>query len=195
VLGFLAVHRALRAETATIESLARTGDTGPARRRARLLARVLGHHHRAEDELLWPTLLERAPHLAEVLASLERDHDELDELLARLPDELDLAGTVRRRLEEHLSAEEQHALPVWMAAFRADEHEAFAVRLQRHTPWRDAGLMVAWLLDHAPEGMADVATGHLPRSLRLAHRVWWRRSYEWRWGTQDASAPLGAAYA
>src|SRR5215204_2865306 len=74
VMGFLAVHRALRAETATIEALARTGRSDQARRRARLLARVLGHHHHAEDTLLWPTLLERAPHLGATLARLEQDH-------------------------------------------------------------------------------------------------------------------------
>ncbi len=195
VMGFLAVHRALRAETATIEALARTGRTEQARRRARLLARVLGHHHHAEDTLLWPTLLERAPHLGATLARLEQDHVELDDLLARLPDDLDLAGAVRARLDGHLAAEEEHALPIWLAAFSPAEHERFAATLRRSTPLRDAGLMISWLLDHAPAGMAELATGHLPTPLRLAHQLWWRRTYQWRWGSQDPDAVMGAAYA
>jgi hypothetical protein len=195
IMGFLAVHRALRAEASTIETLARTGRTKQARRRAQLLARVLGHHHHAEDELLWPTLLARAPHLAGAMATLEHEHAELDDLLARLPDDLDLAGTVRAFLDDHLMAEEQQALPVWLGAFTSEEHEQFAAALRRRTPLRDTGLMISWLLDHAPEGMAELATGHLPAPLRLLHQVWWRRSYEWRWGTQDSETILGAAYA
>ena len=112
-----------------------------------------------------------------------------------MPDDLDLAGAVRARLDGHLAAEEEHALPIWLAAFSPVEHERFAATLRRSTPLRDAGLMISWLLDHAPAGMAELATGHLPTPLRLAHQLWWRRTYQWRWGSQDPDAVMGAAYA
>ena len=90
---------------------------------------------------------------------------------------------MRARLDGHLAAEEEHALPIWLAAFSPAEHERFAATLRRSTPLRDAGLMISWLLDHAPAGMAELATGHLPAPLRLAHQLWWRRTYQWRWGS------------
>ena len=53
-------------------------------------------------------------------------------------------------------------LPVWMASFDAAEHERFAGSLRRSTPLRDAGLMISWLLDTAPDGAFDVASGPGP---------------------------------
>ena len=47
--------------------------------------------------------------------------------------------------------------------------------------------MIAWLLDTAPDGAFDVAWEQVPSSLRLVHRVWWRRRYERTFGTLEVS--------
>ena len=74
-------------------------------------------------------------------------------------------------------------LPVWLASFDAAEHERFAGSLRRSTPLRDAGLMISWLLDTAPDGAFDVACETSPPGAAPRPRAWWRRRYERAFGT------------
>ncbi len=196
VVGFVGVHLGLRAEAAHVERLRDAGDLAGAQRRARLLAIVLHHHHRAEDTVLFPALVARQPGVSVTTAELEAQHVALDAALGRLPDDLDTAGDVRHLVEHHLGLEEHHVLPVWLASFDAAEHERFAHSLRRSTPLRDAGLMISWLLDTAPDGAFDVAWDQVPPALRLAHRTWWRRRYERTFGTIGAvPTPPGLPFA
>jgi hypothetical protein len=199
VVGFVGVHLGLRAEAAHVERRRDAGDLDGASRRAELLATVLHHHHRAEDTVLFPALVARQPGVVVTTEAMEAEHRELDIALATLPGDLDSAGDVRRLVERHLGHEEQLVLPVWMASFTTAEHERFAGALRRATPLRDAGLMIAWLLDTAPDDAFDVAWEQVPASLRLVHRVWWRRRYERVFGSCAASAtptmPLALAAA
>src|SRR5262245_55424313 len=125
VLGFVGVHLGLRAEAAHVERLTDAGDHAQARRRAELLARVLHHHHRAEDTVLFPALVARQPGLVATTDELEAQHTELDVVLGALPGDLTTANAARRLVERHLGEEEQHVLPVWMASFTASEHDRF----------------------------------------------------------------------
>ena len=150
----------------------------------------LRHHHRAEDTVLFPALAPRQPGAAVTTAAMEHQHLELDAALAGLSDDLATAGAARRLVERHLGAEEQLVLPMWLASFTADEHDRFAGTLRRATPLRDAGLMIAWLLDTAPDGAVDVAWEQVPPALRAVHRVWWRRRYERRFGNLDERPPV-----
>ena len=153
-------------------------------------ATVLHHHHRAEDTVLFPALATRQPGVAVTTAELEAQHDELDVVLGGLPDDLDHDRAGAPAPGGHLAQEEQLVLPVWMSSFTADEHDRFVGSLRRATPLRDAGLMISWLLDTAPDGAHGVAWEQVPPSLRLLHRVWWRRRYERAFGTRHpASAP------
>jgi hypothetical protein len=192
VVGFVGVHLGLRAEAAHVERLRDADDIRGAARRAELLATVLHHHHRAEDTVLFPALTARQPGAAVTTDVLEEQHVALDVALAALPGDLAGAGDVRRLVEHHLGLEEQHVLPIWMASFTAAEHERFAGSLRRATPVRDAGLMIAWLLDTAPDGAFDVAWDQVPTALRLVHRVWWRRRYERVFGSLGGRPALGS---
>src|SRR5436190_1689673 len=148
VIGFGGVHLALRAETEGIARLAEEGERTAAARRARLLGRVLAIHHHTEDTLLWPALEERHPGFALTTPELEDQHRRLDEVLTGLPWRVADPAAVDgfgKLLEEHLQAEEQRALPVWLASFSADEHKQFGRMLQRSTPLGNAGLMLSWL--------------------------------------------------
>jgi hypothetical protein len=191
VLGFVGVHLGLRAEAAHVARLTDAGDLAQARRRAELLARVLHHHHRAEDTVLFPALVDRQPGLVVTTDELEAQHLELDVALNALPGDLTTADGARRLIERHLGQEEHLVLPVWMASFTAAEHDRFADALRRATPLRDAGLMISWLLDTAPDGAFDAAWDQVPPALRMMYRVWWRRRYERAFGSVGtAAAPL-----
>ena len=196
VVGFVGVHLGLRAEAAHVERLRDAGDLAGAQRRARLLATVLHHHHRAEDTVLFPALVARQPGVSVTTVALEAEHVELDVALGRLQTDVSTAGDARRLVERHLGHEEHHVLPVWMASFDTAEHERFAGSLRRSTPLRDAGLMISWLLDTAPDGAFDVAWDQVPPALRLAHRAWWRRRYERSFGTiGEVPAPTALPFA
>ena len=187
VLGFVGVHLGLRAEVAHVERLLTDGDRLGATRRAQLLATVLHHHHRAEDTVLFPALVERQPGAATTTEELDRQHTELDEALRRLGADIDLVAATRQLLDTHLLTEEAHVLPLWLDAFTSEEHERFAHRLRRSTPLRDAGLMIAWLLDTAPHGSGEIAWSQVPSSLRMMHRWWWRPRYERAFGRMSGS--------
>jgi hypothetical protein len=183
VLGFVGVHLGLRGEVATIALAVDDGDGRTAARRARLLRRVLGHHHHAEDRVLFPALRERHPGATTTTDELEVEHVALDAALDELVRDVTTIGAAGRLIEQHLAAEERLVLPMWLAAFTADEHERFAAQLRRSTPLRDAGMMISWLLDVTPSGATDVAWAQVPPSLRLLHRAWWRRRYERTFGS------------
>jgi len=94
-----------------------------------LIHTVLVHHHHAEDEYLWPCIRQRAGSEGErVAAAMEAQHGEIDKAIADLEAVLPnwretgdlaqaavLADAARRLaplLAEHLTAEEEQALPL-----------------------------------------------------------------------------------
>jgi hemerythrin-like domain-containing protein len=94
-----------------------------------LIQTVLAHHHHAEDEYLWPRILQRAgSEGGRVVAAMEAQHREIDKAIADLEAILPgwretgeraqgaaLADAARRLtplLAEHLTAEEEQALPL-----------------------------------------------------------------------------------
>jgi hypothetical protein len=94
-----------------------------------LIQTVLHHHHHAEDTYLWPRILSRAGQdAAPVMAAMETQHEELDKVLtdvaaglqswqetADLAQGAALAETavlLTHLLTEHLTAEEEEALPL-----------------------------------------------------------------------------------
>jgi hypothetical protein len=107
-------------------------------------------------------------------------------------DDVGTIDRVRDLVGRHLSEEEQLVLPLWISSFTAAEHERFAATLRRSTPLRDAGTMIAWLLDTAPDDAFEVAWNQVPPAFRLLHRVWWRRRYERAFGSSGGPVPATA---
>ncbi|MGD9996722.1 MAG: hemerythrin domain-containing protein [Ilumatobacteraceae bacterium] len=189
VLGFLGVHLGLRAEAAVVADLVERGELRAAARRARLLARVLGEHHRVEDEILWPALEARRPGFADARLDLELQHVQLD---AALDDLVHDARTIDRLiplLSDHLQAEEQLALPVWLATFTPDDHAMFEHQLRRSTPVRHIATMLSWLFDVTPHDVRPLATSRVPTGLRWAHHVVFRHLYSARYGRHAQLCP------
>lgn len=96
-------------------------------------------HHPKESELLFPPLLARAPHLADTIARLERDHAQGVQAIRDLQHALlafEVMGEARRAAFEgaakrfitdyleHMAIEEIELLPAAVAHFDADDWAA-----------------------------------------------------------------------
>ncbi len=192
----LVIHAAflrdLRRLTAALEGAA-DGTASPGRAAALLerwewITEQVHHHHRGEDDVLWPALrrvLPDDPAALQVLDRMEHEHDGLDPLQAELdrglrafaaaPDAataraaLGPARAFTDALAAHLAHEERAAVPLL-------EHRlppAVLARFERGQQ-RQLGLRAAmtqffpWLLDGAPPDRREHVLGRLPAPLR-----WW----------------------
>lgn len=142
-----------------------------------LVGVVLHHHHTAEDELLWPLLLERVPNeLAPIVHLMEAQHGRAEQLLeeiapllaqwrrtagvterdrlAELYDELHVA------LAEHLDAEEQRLLPIAARTVTQAEWERMGEAARAGTPKAQQFVVFGMIAyDGGPEGVALMLQG------------------------------------
>jgi len=155
--------------------------------------RFLHAHHAAEDEALWPQLRaalgDRFDDLA-VLDQMEEEHTTLGRLLDDINGALDRGGSapaarmeLTTRLEEHLTNEEELALPIidrtldeaqWM---RFGDAAAARIVPQMHD-------FLPWLLDGADTGRTHDILGQLPDHVQQAYRTEWLPAFtaqDW-WG-------------
>ncbi|MFF4346213.1 hemerythrin domain-containing protein [Streptomyces sp. NPDC001530] len=135
VRDMLVVHEAFRQCYSRLPALVREVAPGDVKRaevvadHAKLIEDFLHLHHKGEDDLLWPKLLERAgDRLGAAVAMLESQHEEIATLLSEssgrlavwrvqpskesgeeLADSLDRLGAL---LTEHLGIEEKDVLPL-----------------------------------------------------------------------------------
>lgn len=136
--GMFVVHNAFRREFGLLPDLIGSVQPQDADRRRvvaghiRMLCDLLHHHHTAEDDVLWPLLLARAPKEIEpVVRLVEGHHQNIDTLMSDLRDQLSawssadrlesefagdqLTRTLQRllaALNEHMELEEKLVLPV-----------------------------------------------------------------------------------
>lgn len=200
----VAVHtffrRELRLSAAAVRAVP-TGDVRRARAVARHLATVaehLHHHHTAEDELMWPLLLQRVPdELAPVVHLMERQHETVDALLQDLADLLPrwrdgagsaererLAGVLERlyvHLAEHLEAEEERLLPIAAREMTVEEWERMGEQARRRGSRRDSLLVLGMIVQDADPAVVARMLAGAPRPVRwalprVARRVYRRRA-------------------
>src|ERR1700722_17350529 len=135
VRPMIMLHNALRREFRLLPALVRgvpDGDTERARIIAEhiaFLTTILHAHHRGEDLVLWPILLDRGPgEITPIVHVMEGQHDQIDQLAKQIAAALtgwranadatageSLAEALDRLiavLAEHLGMEEEHILPV-----------------------------------------------------------------------------------
>ena len=101
----------------------------------------LDHHHRSEDNDLWPLLTGAAPELGDALASLSVEHEQLDVALHDLSavpidaaDAVAAARRVRDRVHTHLSHEEPVLFPALRAHITDQQWASFSQRTIASTP-------------------------------------------------------------
>jgi hemerythrin-like domain-containing protein len=186
------VHNVFRRLFGDLPGLIRTVPDGDVARAAVLsdaveeLATSLHHHHTAEDDLLWPLLLERVELDRSVVLRAEEQHERVHELLelvhvqvapfrasARAADRDALAGTLAEldgALREHMADEERDVLPLVETHLSVAEWEAMADRARSGIPKDRLLVQLGWIL----QGLAPGERREFLRKMPFAARVAWR---------------------
>jgi len=196
------VHDSIRRQFGQAPSLVRgvaPGDTGRAAVVADhldLLGALLHHHHVGEDRLLWPVLQPRVPaESAATVARMEGQHEGIAEAQATVStavaawrvgagvDERETLATtwedLRARITEHLTAEEQHILPLAAAHMTPAEWQRLGEEGIGGLPRRQLPLVFGMVMYRADAEVIRGMLAHaplLPRLLmpRLAPRAYAR---------------------
>jgi hemerythrin-like domain-containing protein len=199
VHDMVVVHRVFRRELRLIPELVRgvgAGDTARARvlaAHARLVLRGLEGHHTAEDELLWPKLLERCTPDADLVHRMEGQHERVHEALEVLVPALDrweaearpavseevAAGmdALRTALLEHLDDEEREILPLAARYVTQAEWDELGEHGVSRTTLREMPILFGAVAEEAtPEEMVHIL-GTVPPPIRFLLRTVLARQY------------------
>lgn len=152
-------------------------------------------HHTVEDTHLWPRLRQAVagqPDDVALVDDMEAEHARIDPLLADLDDALagdpgSLAGHVRQlaaTLDDHLTHEEDAALPLIQATLTATDWRAFRAEMRRQQGVAGAAVYVPWVIDGHPEPQQHRFLAQMPAPVRMLNRLMWQRRYRRRnlWG-------------
>ena len=193
------VHRAFRRELRLIPELVRAvapGDTDRAAvlaRHTRMCLQGLHLHHTAEDDLLWPLLLERCPPDADLVHRMEGQHEEVERLTAALGPALDrwevearpavaeeVAGTVdalRAVLLVHLEEEEREILPLARRHVTQEEWSRLGEHGKGQMAVRDLPLLFGSLLEECSPEEREMMLHVIPFPVRVLLRTLGARQY------------------
>ncbi|GAB3249940.1 hemerythrin domain-containing protein [Kineosporia babensis] len=162
------------------------------------IAAAVHDHHEAEDELVWPLMLQRViPPDSEVVVRMESQHqrlavllDRLDELNAQwrasasaaardeLADVLAQASTV---LDEHLDDEERSLLPLVPDSLTPAEWETFNVRARSGMVAKNPKtslIQLGFALEDATPREKELIMSALPAPIRLAWKLYGFRAHQ-----------------
>ncbi len=183
------VHRTFRREFGLLPDLVRQvprGDTARATTVADHLELILAGlhmHHTGEDEVLWPLLLERAAPAADLVHTMQAQHEAVDghadrigpllaewrataspvrgEQLARLVE------AFREALLEHLDLEEREILPLASRHVTAQEWDSLGDHGVDAMTKAQLPLMFGAVLEDATDEERAMMLGKLPLLIRL----------------------------
>jgi iron-sulfur cluster repair protein YtfE (RIC family) len=157
------------------------------------VATGLHHHHTNEDELLWPTLLERVEVERSFVLRAEEQHERVHELLEfgntqvepfrtdPTPARRDeFAATIEHlctALSEHLADEERYILPLVEEHMTAAEWERLGERGRASIPKDRLLIQVGWILDGLSAGDRRGFLRGMPLPARVLWRLVGRRSF------------------
>ncbi|MEV4351722.1 hemerythrin domain-containing protein [Actinoplanes sp. NPDC049596] len=179
------IHRVFRREAALLSRFVtgcRPGDTARATQVADAVRRYTGEllcHHRAEDDLLWPLLRERARLYDELLVRMETQHARLEHSLLTIGDllprwEAGAAEAVRDELTDHLA---EHR--VVLVEHLDDEEELILPLITEHlapAEWEHVarrGLATLTLGAILEEAEPDERRHFLAKVPLTGRMVWW----------------------
>jgi hypothetical protein len=186
----LVVHALFRRELRLAAGLIRGVPAGDSRRAGvvaahlGLVEEVLHHHHTAEDELLWPKLLQRVPdEIAPLVRLMEAQHEQVDALLSRI-------GQLRPRwaqdaaparagqlaglydelyagLAEHLDAEETRVLPLVARCITPAEWAELGDAGRAGIPRKDMALVFGMLMYEGDPEVVALMLAPAPLPVRV----------------------------
>jgi iron-sulfur cluster repair protein YtfE (RIC family) len=194
------VHRGFRRDFRMLPALVRAvaeGDTGRAETVGFHLEKVadaLHHHHTAEDEMLWPLLLERATVHTELVNRMAAQHERVHQPLERIAelnprwrrtattrDRDELAEVIARAsvaLDEHLTDEEQEILPIVATHVTPAEWAALGERGRASLPkGKPALVFLGSLFEEATPAEKARFLAELPGPARVIWRLFGDRVY------------------
>lgn len=183
-----AFHDALRRDLDAVTQMTARSDGWD------LFERFLHVHHDAEDDALWPVLRQALIGQTEDLSlvdEMEAEHAALGPLLEAIDDALD-GGTsapdaradLAARLQEHLTHEEDEALPVIDRTLNDEQWMQFGeASVARIGP--DMPILLPWVLDGADAERTKAVLGSLPEPVQQEYRNEWQPAYAARnwWAT------------
>jgi hemerythrin-like domain-containing protein len=196
----LVVHSLFRRELRLAGGLVRRVPEGDRRRAAvvaahlDLVEQVLHHHHTAEDELLWPLLMERvADELASVVQLMEAQHQQVAGLLESIAGQRPawaedptpargdrLAGLYDQLyagLAEHLDAEEDRVLPLVARCISAREWAALGDAGRNGIPRKHMALVFGMLMQDGDPDVVAMMLAPAPLPVRTLVPRLGRRAY------------------
>lgn len=151
------------------------------------------HHHEREDDLVFPAVAARAPHLAGPAAELAAEHAVLDAAMRDLTTALQqltvrVAGCEREQaaaaaarfasvLVDHLRREEAVVLDAIAAVYTLQEYEDLERRLLKETPRRLLAFEAPWVLDGLPDAQRREVLSIAPLPLRVLYRTMFEPAY------------------
>lgn len=152
-----------------------------------LFERFLHVHHDAEDDALWPVLRQELVGRSEdvtLLDEMKAEHAALVPLLETIDDALDSGESAPEaradlavRLREHLTHEEEAALPVIDSTLTDEQWiqfgEASVARIGADMP-----TLLPWVLDGADAERTKAVLGVLPEPVQQTYRNEWQPAYE-----------------
>ena len=194
------VHRVFRREFRMLPAIVRAVPAGDTRRAEIVgdhLANVasgLHHHHTAEDDLVWPKLLERASLHTELINRMEAQHARLHEPLDRIAelnprwraradaaDRDGLADVIAQAsvaLDEHLADEEREILPLIEKHLTPAEWRAVGERGKESIPkGRMALVFLGAIFEEATPAEQKRFLAELPAPARVLWRLIGERTY------------------
>ncbi|WP_250027188.1 hemerythrin domain-containing protein [Paractinoplanes maris] len=194
------VHRVFRREFRMMPALVRAvppGDVTRAEVLGEHLANVaagLHHHHTAEDEMVWPLLLDRARMHTDLINRMEAQHERLHEPLDRLgtllprwraearADDRDALADVLAQasvaLDEHLADEEREVLPIIERHLTPAEWSAVGERGREVIPkGKRALVFLGAILEEATPSEKKRFLAELPVPARVLWRLAGDRVY------------------
>ena len=164
LIGFTLTHALLRNELPRLAAAMAGRPTSPTEEHVvedhlRLVMDHLMRHHQEEDEFHWPLLVSRAPRAARLLAMLEAEHTEMDQLVDGVRDR-DLPRQTRSaamsRLSElvlaHLEEEDRSVVPLLALHVTAEEQRESMGRSRGKIPKTDELRVLAMMLAAADDG-------------------------------------------
>jgi hemerythrin-like domain-containing protein len=170
------VHEGQRRATSLLAAVV-GGDAVPAYAAVELrdfVVASLEHHHRSEDDVMWPLLTSAAPELADALDGLSREHVRLDAALDELGQvaidgDGEQAATaaavaVRDLVYEHLSHEEPVLLPALRAHVTDEQWAAFSRRTVETAPRSGTHLLVGFLDEVGTADQVEMILRHMPQA-------------------------------
>ena len=199
----IAIHKAMRADSERLIGAVKglpSGDTEQADALGRAFAAVVGlihDHHRTEDDVMYPFLLDHVSTFEEDAIRLEDDHVELDAAMARISARFrllahqlsarlwqdtrshltDEAGAFRDVLVGHLDREEAVVIPAVESVLSAADRQTLHKEESKLATYRHMKMAVPWVLANATPEEAAELRATAPRLLSVVQDRVWERGF------------------